>query len=641
MRTWCRGVIVVAALTAWISSLAHRAAAAEPTADRISQWQGYEQRDFVVDGRNCLLIVPKSAAAGKPWIWRTEFFGHEPQADLALAAKGFHVAYMDVQNMYGAPVALDHMDKFYEHLTQVRGLSRRTVLEGFSRGGLFSLNWAARNPQQVACIYNDAPVCDFKSWPAGLGKSMRSPGDWQQCLAVYKLSEEQALTYKLNPVDNLAPLAAAKIPLLHVCGDADVGVPMLENTRLVERRYRKLGGSIIVIAKPGVGHHPHSLVDPTPIVAFVLRHTIGGGPAAIVPESPLERQVFQRRTRAAGEIRLRGALLAESGQLQARVIRPAATGAAEPLLVDWQPIATDRAGAFHMALTAPAGGWYRVELRLLNDDRTLTSAAVNYVGVGEVFVVAGQSNSTNSGSEKQQTTTGMVSFFDGSRWVVANDPQPGTQDDSQGGSFLPAFGDALYERYHLPIGVASTGAGATSVRQWLPAGEQMSNRPTIDAHVREISPGVWESTGDLFAGLLERIEALGPRGCRAVLWHQGESDAGQTRGGYPADRQITGQQYREFMQKLVQASRRQAHWELPWFTALATYHSEQDAADEEFRAAGRALWQSGLTLEGPDTDALGKQYRDGVHFNAQGLAAHGKLWAEKVGVGIDAQPEEK
>ena len=255
----------------WIASVGH---AAEPARNvRTSEWMGYERRDFVFDGRNCLLVIPKQAAEGKPWIWRTEFFGHEPQADLALLGKGFHVAYMDVQNMYGAPVALNHMDTFHEYLVSENGLAAKTVLEGFSRGGLFSLNWAARNPAKVACIYNDAPVCDFKSWPGGKGKSKGSTGDWERCLKVYGLTEAEALEYKLNPVDNLAPLAKAKIPLLHVCGDADEAVPFDENTRLLETRYKALGGPITVIAKPGVGHHPHSLKDPTPIVEFITRYT--------------------------------------------------------------------------------------------------------------------------------------------------------------------------------------------------------------------------------------------------------------------------------------------------------------------------------------------------------------------------------
>ena len=240
--------------------------------DKISAWNGYERRDFTVDGRPCLLVAPKEAVAGKPWIWRTEFFGHEPQADLALLAKGFHVAYLDVQNLYGAPKALDAMDRFHEHLSGTRGLSKKVALEGFSRGGLFTLNWAARRPEAVACIYNDAPVCDFKSWPGGKGKGKGSKGDWERLLKVYGLSEEEAVAYKLNPVDHLEPLAKAKIPLLHVCGDADDVVPLAENTGLIETRYKALGGDITVILKPGVGHHPHSLKDPAPIVDFVLRH---------------------------------------------------------------------------------------------------------------------------------------------------------------------------------------------------------------------------------------------------------------------------------------------------------------------------------------------------------------------------------
>jgi pimeloyl-ACP methyl ester carboxylesterase/lysophospholipase L1-like esterase len=256
-----------------------------------SAWQGFERLDFVVDGRACLLIVPKSAAEGRPWIWRTEFFGHEPQVDLALLGKGFHVAYIDVQNMYGAPVALDHMDRFYEHLIREFQLSPKAVLEGFSRGGLFSLNWGARNPSRVACIYNDAPVCDFKSWPGGLGKGKGSPEDWQRCLAAYNLTDQQAREYRLNPVDNLAPLAQANVPLLHVCGAADEVVPIDENTRLVETRYRELGGSITVIAKDGVGHHPHSLKNPLPIVAFVLENTgVGLSAAELLDQS--KRIVF-------------------------------------------------------------------------------------------------------------------------------------------------------------------------------------------------------------------------------------------------------------------------------------------------------------------------------------------------------------
>ncbi|MEI8037152.1 MAG: GDSL-type esterase/lipase family protein [Verrucomicrobiota bacterium] len=237
-----------------------------------SQWQGYQRLDFLVADRPCLLVIPKTPAPGNPWIWRTEFFGAFPAADEALLGKGYHVAYMNVENMYGAPVAMALMNQYYAHLTTTCQLSRKVVVEGFSRGGLFAFNWAALNPAKVACLYVDAPVCDFKSWPGGKGKGKGSPANWEGCLKVYGLTEEQALAYQLNPVDNLKPLAAAKIPVIAVCGDADDVVPIAENIQVVEKRYRELGGEIKVIVKPGVGHHPHSLADPQPIVDFILAH---------------------------------------------------------------------------------------------------------------------------------------------------------------------------------------------------------------------------------------------------------------------------------------------------------------------------------------------------------------------------------
>jgi pimeloyl-ACP methyl ester carboxylesterase len=236
---------------------------------KTSDWHGFVRHAFPYDGRQCFVVKPKEAAPGTPWIWRARFFGHEPQTDIALLNRGFHVVYMDVANLFGAPSAVAHWDAFYTYLTKEHGFARRPALEGMSRGGLIIFNWAVANPDKVACIYADAPVCDFKSWPR-----KRSAGDWRNCLKAYGMTEEQALAYTGNPVDSIAPLAAADVPLLHVCGAADTVVPMAENTNILAERYRALGGTIQVIAKPGCGHHPHSLKDPKPIVDFVLAHTV-------------------------------------------------------------------------------------------------------------------------------------------------------------------------------------------------------------------------------------------------------------------------------------------------------------------------------------------------------------------------------
>jgi len=238
-------------------------------------WKGFKRLDFVVADRKCVLVSPQVDAPGKPWIWRTEFFGNEPHADSALLTRGYYLAYINMQDMYGAPVAMDLMDQFYTYLIQNYHLNKKTVLEGFSRGGLFAFNWAALHPDKVATIYGDAPVCDFKSWPGGKGRRPSSAKDWQKLLKVYGFTEEQALAYKLNPVDNLASLAKAHIPIIIVCGDADTVVPVDENAFLVEKHYKELGGEIKVIVKPGADHHPHSLKDPTPIVGFILAHYSG------------------------------------------------------------------------------------------------------------------------------------------------------------------------------------------------------------------------------------------------------------------------------------------------------------------------------------------------------------------------------
>lgn len=238
-------------------------------------YHGFKSHLMMVDGCDCTLVEPKTLAKGNPWIWRMEFFDHRPMADLALLEKGHHLAYMNVGNTFGSPNAIAHLDRFYREMTSKCQLNRRVVLEGFSRGGLYAYNFAAKYPGRVAAIYGDAPVCDFKSWPGGKGKGPGSKSDWESLLKCYEFKDEkEAVEYKLNPVDNLGTLAKAHIPILHVIGDADEVVPVSENSALVEARYKALGGLIEVIRKPGGLHHPHSLDDPTPIVNFILSHTL-------------------------------------------------------------------------------------------------------------------------------------------------------------------------------------------------------------------------------------------------------------------------------------------------------------------------------------------------------------------------------
>lgn len=249
----------------------------------VGDYRGYARHDFVVDECRCTVVEPKTPLPGCPWIWRAEFFDAFPQIDVALLAKGFHLAYMNVGNTFGCPSAMAHFDRFYEAMVGQYGLAAKPVLEGLSRGGLYVYAWGAAHPDKVLCILGDNPVCDFKSWPGGKGKGPGSPRDWQKLQADYGFaSEPEALAYDKNPIDNLASLAQHRVPLIHLCGDADEVVPYAENTVILRERYLKLGGPIVVIVKPGQKHHPHGLEDPTPVVEMILG-LLAGKPLPAAP----------------------------------------------------------------------------------------------------------------------------------------------------------------------------------------------------------------------------------------------------------------------------------------------------------------------------------------------------------------------
>ena len=113
------------------------------------------------------------------------------------------------------------------------------VMEGTGAKAGESYAWAIANPDKVSVIYARNPL-------------MRS------------------LMSKTPPIDNLAPLAKAGVPILHDCGSLD---PWLKDqTRVVEKRYKELGGKITVLVAEGEGHFPLSRKDPKPVVDFILSH---------------------------------------------------------------------------------------------------------------------------------------------------------------------------------------------------------------------------------------------------------------------------------------------------------------------------------------------------------------------------------
>jgi sialidase-1 len=243
----------------------------------VSSWHGFDRYKFKFDNYDCFITAPSKPLASRPWVWRAKFPSYHDEVDIILVKKGFHIAYINVGAMLGSPKARAIWDGFYEYVTDKAELSEVVALEAVSRGGLFAYGWAAENAEKVACIYADTPVLDFKSWPGGKGSGIGGSSDWQNLLKQYGMTEAEAMASKDIPLEKLAPLAKANIPILHVVSSNDKVVPPSENTFILEKKYRALGGRVTVLVSDNgtaqsSGHH-FPLDDPGRYANFILENT--------------------------------------------------------------------------------------------------------------------------------------------------------------------------------------------------------------------------------------------------------------------------------------------------------------------------------------------------------------------------------
>ena len=135
-----------------------------------------------------------------------------------------------------------------------------------SRGALIHYNWASEHPQYVSCIAGIYPVCDIRSFP-GLEKASDA----------YRLSvqEFEAELSTHNPIDRLSSLVQAKVPILHIHGDADGTVPLRDNSSELIDRYKSLGGKAKLIVVRGKGHDlSEEFRCSQELVDFVIRNSL-------------------------------------------------------------------------------------------------------------------------------------------------------------------------------------------------------------------------------------------------------------------------------------------------------------------------------------------------------------------------------
>lgn len=325
--------------------------------------------------------------------------------------------------------------------------------------------------------------------------------------------------------------------------------------------------------------------------------------------SPVKYKVFQRETKEYGKILVSGKTDNEkiTVKITGKDYRNKSVNISETFK-------TGKSGDFNEKIQTPSGGWYKVSV---ND------ILVENVGVGEIIISAGQSNSTCAGDTPTSQESGYAVNTDGINWRLCNDPLIGLSNSDGGGSMYPALGDILYKEFNVPIAFAPTGHGATTLAHWQP------NHPSVkwSTEARKV---IEDPKGKaLYPWTLNRIFQLGYKGFRCIIWHQGEGDRG-----------CKSEYYFSGLSNIISQSRKDAGWNIPWFVALASY-GPGTGSDENVRAGQKRVCDEGLAYLGADSDTLQEEYRDtggkGIHFSPKGLKAHAELWAEKLIPYIDSQ----
>ena len=335
---------------------------------------------------------------------------------------------------------------------------------------------------------------------------------------------------------------------------------------------------------------------------------------------PTTRQVVQRRDDNVGAILVIGTYAGNVGGFQARsFLRPGMAG--QP--VGWTALQSVVLfqGHFVGTLRQPAGGFYDLQVRPTYDTQVGTPVTIYAVGVGEVFITAGQSNTTNSSSPtgfspdirvssfNPGPSLGIDPAFPGASWQYGIDPQP-VLDQTSAGSTWPTMANNLAVVLNVPIGLYSAGCGGTVIHEWLPG---------------YVKPATYTTPPlILFNRLVNAINYFNNRGgVRAVLWLQGESDYGN--GTNPVT-------YQNQLKTVIDQSRVATGVPIKWMVGRTTVAVDDNPSQKQsIRAAQASVADYRLTFPGPDADSIGLAYRNPssygpLHFNAAGVVLLGNYW---------------
>lgn len=234
------------------------------------EWYGFLAEEFEFEGRKAIVVFPQKADEAKNWALKTEYWDAFPETEIQLLQEGFHVAYLQNTSRFAPDEDCHAKARFADFLREKYALNERCVPVGMSCGGAHALRFAALYPHKICCLFIEAPVVDFSSFPA---KFEDGNGIWEgEFLKTYPTQTRESVgLFEKNPIFSLPRLVENEVPIVMSYGTDDSVVPYEENGAFVEKAYEKKRELLFVYKREGQGHHPHGFgMNREPVVAKIL-----------------------------------------------------------------------------------------------------------------------------------------------------------------------------------------------------------------------------------------------------------------------------------------------------------------------------------------------------------------------------------
>lgn len=347
--------------------------------------------------------------------------------------------------------------------------------------------------------------------------------------------------------------------------------------------------------------------------------------AQIQVSFPVSRAVFQRSLANTATIRITGFYTTTIARIQARMV---AVQPDQGTTTDWVVIQNNVSGGVFAGDITAKGGWYNLQVQGLDENNTAVGdiQTVNFVGVGEVFVVAGQSNAQGIRKNVPPSNDQRVNCVQylGPILVPGQDlPFPEFRhldaDVDMGPNGVGAWcwgllGDLLAARLNVPILFMNAALAGTSSRNWL---ESAQNGITNSEYLATNTLAIGQPYLNLQAALRDYANILG---VRAVLWHQGETD------NFAA---TSTAQYAYNLSYVINRSRQDCGKNLPWVIARASYDDFRKSSPNVLAGQNQVIATVGNAFAGPNTDVIEiprSAGGDDTHFSNNGLVTVASAW---------------